>query len=343
MRDLSEADDFVANKALPPQERPTKPMISVVAPVFREQESLREFLDRTTRSLEDVAPAVEHEIIVVNDGSDDLSGQLAREACAADERIKLIELSRNFGHQLAMTAGLDFARGDAVVTIDSDLQDPPEVIGKLVNEWRTGWDVVYARRIRRRSEPKLLRFFASSYYRLMRALVGSAVPVDVADFRLVDCRVLDELKELREEDRYLRGLVPWLGFRQRSIDYVRDPRFAGDSNYRFFRRIGLAVAGITSFSDRPLRIASVTGAIFTLIGLLLALYIIVAKLTGIGTSGQGYASLIVAVLFFGGVQLLALGLTGEYVARIFRESKERPLYVVYTTTNLAPREVESGR
>ena len=309
-------------------------MVSVVSPVFREERNLGPFVERVVEVLSGLKPPVDYELVLVNDGSDDGTGLVAAGYCDENPRVKLVELSRNFGHQIALTAGLDAAGGDAIVTLDSDLQDPPEVIRSLVDEWRAGWDIVYAQRSKRREEPRILQAFAKLYYRLMRFLVGSAFPVDVADFRLIDSRVLAELKKLREEDRYLRGLVPWLGFRERTVSYVRDPRHAGDSNYRFFRRVGLALAGVTGFSDRPLRLASIAGAIFTALALAFALYIVTARLIGIGSASQGYASLFAAVLFFGGVQLLALGLTGEYIARIFRETKRRPLYVVYRTLNI---------
>lgn len=319
-----------------PRDRPDDALVSVVCPVYREEATIREFHRRATEAMEAITPAVRHELIYVNDGSDDASGEILREICAADPRAKLVDLSRNFGHQLAITAGIDHAGGDAVATIDTDLQDPPEVIGEMVARWREGWDVVYGQRHVRPGEPRLRLFAIRAFYRVLNRLSDIQLPVDTGDFRLMDRRVRDQLASMQEENRYLRGLVAWVGFDQTAVIYERDERFAGESNYGFTKLARLGFDGLTSFSERPLRFASGIGLLVTAASVLIALYIIIAKIVDPSQAIQGYASLIVAVLFFGGLQLLALGLLGEYVGRTYRESKQRPLYVVGDSMNLRP-------
>jgi glycosyltransferase involved in cell wall biosynthesis len=309
-------------------------MISVICPVYREEAGIEEFRRRLVAAMESLEPAVRFEVVFVNDGSDDRSGEVLRRMCAEDERLKLIDFSRNFGHQLAITAGMDAATGDAAVVIDSDLQDPPEVIPRMVQAWRDGADVVYGQRSIREGEPRLRLLMIKLFYRGINKLVERPLPVDTGDFRLVDRKVLDVLREMREENRYVRGLVSWVGFEQTAVHYDRDPRFAGTTNYPFSKLLKLAADGVTSFSERPLRLASALGALVTVIATLLIIYIVVAKLVDPGQTFAGYASIMVAVLFFGGVQLLCIGLLGEYVGRTYRESKGRPLYVISERVNL---------
>lgn len=317
-------------------ERPALPLVSVVCPVYREEATIDEFCRRLVAALATVEPAIRFEVIFVNDGSDDRSGAVLRALCAADDRLKLIDFSRNFGHQLAITAGMDAAGGDACVVIDSDLQDPPEVIPRMVEAWRAGGEVVYGQRSIRAGEPRLRLWAIKIFYRGINKLVERPLPVDTGDFRLVDRQVLDVLREMREENRYVRGLVSWVGFNQVAVRYDRDPRFAGTTNYPFTKLLKLAADGVTSFSERPLRLASGLGAMATLVGIALALWVIVTKLADPHKTFAGYASIMVAVLFFGGVQLLCVGVLGEYVGRTYRESKHRPLYVVRERMNLPP-------
>lgn len=316
-----------------PVERPFRPLVSVVCPIFREEQTIKEFYRRATEVLESVDPGIRHEIVFVNDGSDDGSGEQLRAICAADQRAKLVDLSRNFGHQLAITSGIDHATGDAVVVMDGDLQDPPEVIPAMVERWRQGFDVVYGRRSRRKGEPRLMLAMSALHYRLINRLSDTNLPLDTGDFRLMDVAVVDVLRSMREENRYIRGLVSWIGFHQTSVPYVREARFAGKSRYGLMRRVRFAFDGLTSFSERPLRFASALGAIVVVMAMALAVYIVVAKIVDPDRSIQGYASVMVAILFFGGVQLLSVGLLGEYVGRIYRESKQRPLYVVRDRVN----------
>ena len=316
--------------------RPARPLISVVCPVFREVQTIKEFYRRVTEVLESITPNVRHELVFVNDGSDDGSGEELRAICSIDDRAKLVDLSRNFGHQLAITSGIDHATGDAVVLMDSDLQDPPEVIPEMVERWRSGYDVVYGVRSRRDGEKRLMLAASALFYRLINRLSDTNLPLDTGDFRLMDRAVADVLRSMREENRYIRGLVSWIGYSQTSVPYARDARFAGESKYGLMRRVRFGFDGLTSFSERPLRFASAVGAVIVVIAMTLAAYIVVAKVVDPSRSIEGYASIMVAVLFLGGVQLLCVGLLGEYVGRIYRESKDRPLYVVRDRVNLDP-------
>lgn len=310
------------------QPRPERPLVSLVCPVFREEASIDEFHRRATAALEAIAPAVDHELIFVNDGSDDRSGELLREICARDDRCRLVDLSRNFGHQLAITAGIDHARGDAVVLIDTDLQDPPEVIQTMVASWRQGWDVVYGQRVERLGESRARMAITNAFYAIVARLSDTHLPRNVGDFRLMDRAVCDALRGMREENRYLRGLVAWLGFQQTVARFTRDPRHAGVSNYTPRKLLRLAFAGLTAFSERPLRLASMLGVVITMLATLLAAIVVIGKVVDPSRAIQGYTSLMVVVLLLGGVQLLALGLIGEYLGRAYRETKRRPLYVV---------------
>lgn len=301
--------------------------------MYREEATIEQFHARLAAALESVTPPVRYEAIYVDDGSDDASVEKVRALGERDERVKLVELSRNFGHQLAITSGLDHATGDATVVIDTDLQDPPEVIPKLIAQWRDGYDVVDGQRTHRPGEPKLMLFLIGWFYRILGWLSETPLRSEVGDFRLIDRQVREVFVSMREENRYIRGMVPWIGFRNTAVPYERDARYAGESNYRFTRRVRLAFDAVTSFSERPLNLASGLGATITLVALLLAVWVIVRTILEPGRTVAGYGSLMVAVLFMGGVQLLSLGLLGAYLGRIYRESKNRPLYVVRSLVN----------
>jgi dolichol-phosphate mannosyltransferase len=311
--------------------RPDLPLISVVAPVYNEEGGITQFYERVEGVLAALVPAVDYELVFVNDGSSDGSADVLRGLLARDQHVRLLDLSRNFGHQKAITAGLDHARGDAVVVIDSDLQDPPEVIAQMVLEWRGGADVVYGVRTRRNNESRFKLVTASLFYRFLNWLSDTPLPLDAGDFRLIDRRVVEVLRTLREENRYLRGMVAWAGFRQTAVAYERDARIAGKTHYSLPKMVRLAVDAVTSFSEKPLRAAWLLGVFLTCATFVLAAAIVVAKLVDPSRSISGYASLMVVILFLGGVQLFTIGLLGEYVGRIYRESKERPLYVVAET------------
>ncbi|NLK02169.1 MAG: glycosyltransferase family 2 protein [Clostridiaceae bacterium] len=303
-----------------------KPELSVVVPVFNEEEVIKATQQRLTAVLSDLQ--LTYEIIYINDGSTDRTAEIIRPWCLTDGKVKLISFSRNFGHQTAITCGMDYAAGDAIVIIDADLQDPPEVIPQLIEKWREGYEVVYARRKKRAGETRFKKTTASLYYRFLYRLSDVDIPVDVGDFRLIDSTVRDALLQLPEHNRYVRGLIAWLGYRQTFVDYERAPRQAGTTKYPLRKMLKLAGDGITSFSYRPLKISIYLGVFLSLASFLFLLFIFISKLFNLVAMEPGYASMMSVILFFFGVVLIMLGITGEYIGRIFEEVKSRPLYLV---------------
>ena len=301
------------------------PTISVVAPVFNEEAILPEFYRRTSAALD--ALGEPWELVLVNDGSRDRTPQIMRELHAADQRVKVVDFARNFGHQVAITAGADYATGDAVVVMDADLQDPPEVIPDLLARWREGHEVVYAVRAERKGETWFKEFTAKAFYRIVYRITDIDIPMDNGDFRLMDRKVVDALKAMREKHRFMRGLSVWVGFRQTGVKYVRAERFAGETKYPLKKMLKFALDGITSFSYLPLQLATYVG--FTIAGLAVLGIIatIILRLSG-SEAFYGQATTLVSVLFLGGVQLISLGIIGEYLGRIYDEVKGRPLYIV---------------
>jgi len=310
-------------------------LLSLVVPVFNEAGVIGAFYDRASKALGSI-PAMEYEILFVDDGSrDDSYAQLAALA-AKDDHLRIIKFSRNFGHQIAITAGIDRARGHCVVVIDADLQDPPELIVAMVDRWREGYDVVYGVRADRAGESRMKLLTASLFYRLLNRIAKIEVPVDVGDFRLMSRRATDQLKELREKDRFVRGLVSWIGFRQTGVPYHRDRRYAGETKYPFAKMVKFAFDGITSFSTVPLKLATWFGYAASTLAFLYMMSVFVQKALGITV--QGWATVMVAMLFLGGVQLISLGIIGEYIGRIFTELKPRPMYIVEEVVELPRRE-----
>jgi polyisoprenyl-phosphate glycosyltransferase len=300
-------------------------LLSVVVPIHNEEESLGPLEERLTRVLDDLGEPAE--VILVDDGSVDQTPIATAVLAERDPRYKVLRLSRNFGHQIAITAGLDRARGDAVVIMDGDLQDPPEVIPELVRRWREGFDVVYAVRRRREGEPRLRRLRAAAFYRLFRVVSNLDAPVDVGDFRLIDRRVLTVLQGMRERHRYLRGMVSWVGFRQTGVDYVREGRVGGRSKYPFGKLLELGLNGVVSFSNAPLQLALRLGLVVSALALATGIAAIVIKIAGLFPI-PGTATIVVLTAFLGGMQLLILGIIGTYLGRIYDEVKARPLYLV---------------
>lgn len=311
-----------------PADGASKPVLSVVTPVFNELETVPELISRIEATIEKIDPPTDLELIVVDDGSTDGTTELLTKMASSDPSVHVLELSRNFGHQAAITAGIDRSTGDAVVVIDGDLQDPPELIPKMVERWRDGVDVVYAVRERREGEIFYKRVAASIHYRIQRWLSDVDIPVDTGDFRLMSRRVVDQLVDLRESSRYIRGLVAWLGFTQEAVPFVRDSRYAGDRKYTFRSLLKLSLDGLTSFTDKPLRLASQIGAITTIGALLYGAWIIIARLIDPGRAFEGFAAIMVTILALGGIQLFAIGILGEYLGRVYVETKRRPLYVI---------------
>lgn len=301
--------------------------VSLVLPVYNEEPVVPELLRRLEALLAELDPGRRWEVIFVNDGSKDRSLELLDAACQQDPRLKLINLSRNFGHQIAITAGVDHADGDAVVIMDADLQDPPEVIASMLDRFGEGYDVVYAVRRRRHGEGWFKRGTAALFYRLLKRMVGVDIPSDTGDFRLMSRRVVLALRGLREANRFVRGLVAWIGFRQTAVYYDRSARFAGDTHYPLHRMLRFATDGIVSFSTLPLRIATVLGVVSGLIALGVALWVLVVVLTGI-QAVPGWATLMIAVSLSSSAQLLMIGILGEYLGRVYDEVKRRPLYLI---------------
>jgi polyisoprenyl-phosphate glycosyltransferase len=305
--------------------------LSIVIPVFNEEASIPEL----RRRLSEILPLVggETEVILVNDGSRDATAELVSEICREDGRFRGIHFSRNFGHQAAVAAGLRYSRGRAVVVMDADLQDPPQLVLSLLQKWREGYEVVYARHIRREREGWLKRLFAFGYYRVLQRVAQHDVPSDTGDFCLMDRQVVDLLNTMPERNRYIRGLRAWVGFRQTAVDFERPGRFAGEAKYTFRKSLSLAVNGIISLSKAPLRIATWFGLMVSLTSFVLAVGFVIEKLT-VGFEIRGWASTVVIILFLGGVQLLTIGIIGEYISRIYDEVKQRPLFVVRELDNL---------
>ena len=300
-------------------------LLSVVIPVFNEEATL----DTLFSALRDrlASLALSYEVVLINDGSRDRTAEMLAEMSRRDSRFRSVHFSRNFGHQAAVTAGLHFARGSAVVVMDADLQDPPELLGQLLDRWREGYHVVYAQRIKRHAEGPLKRGIAFAYYRILRRLTDVDIPTDTGDLCLMDRSVVDLLNSMPERNRYLRGLRAWLGFRQTAVQFERPPRFAGEPKYTFWKSLALGVNGIVAFSKVPLRFATYLGILASALSIVLTLWAIYQRLVGSDTV-RGWASTVVVILLLGGAQLLMIGVVGEYLSRIYDEVKQRPMYVI---------------
>ena len=302
-----------------------KPKFSVVAPVYNEIGCINEFIKQVSMVMKKKSDP--WELILVDDGSTDGSADAIRALAEKDAHVKPVIFARNFGHQIAVTAGLDYARGDAVIVIDADLQDPPSVILELIKKWREGFEVVYAVRRTREGESWFKLFTASIFYRLVYRITDVKIPLDTGDFRLIDRKVVDVMGQMRERHRFLRGMASWIGFRQTGVEYDRKERFAGKTKYPLGKMLKLALNAITSFSYFPLQIATVVGFISAGISILAIPVVIILRLSYTAEL-LGQATTLIAVLFLGGVQLITLGILGEYIGRIYDESKGRPLYIV---------------
>lgn len=312
---------------MPVVRRDSTATLSIVIPVYNEAGNIDELLRRITSVVKNLPePPLDYEIICIDDGSHDGTRERLLSAARLDSHLRVLALSRNFGHQIAATAGLDAARGDAVVLMDGDLQDPPELIAEFLERYRAGYDVVYATRRRRSGESRFKVLTAKVFYRVVRRLTNVSIPVDTGDFRLMSRRVVDALTQTRERHRFIRGLVSWVGFNQTGVEYDRDPRFSGDTKYPVSKMFSFAIDGITAFSEIPLRFASYLGFVASTFAFLYAVVILVLKF--LHYNEPGYTSTILTVLFLGGVQLIGIGILGEYVGRIYDEIKARPLYLV---------------
>jgi glycosyltransferase involved in cell wall biosynthesis len=323
---------MISPASAPRQSRPTDACISIVIPIYNEETVIPELYQRLNATF---AQALgDFEFILVNDGSSDRSAELVDDLCARDSRFKALHFSRNFGHQAAVTAGMRAASGDCVIVMDADLQDPPEVVNQMLARWREGFDVVYAQRVNRIGESAAKRATAFVFYRALRAISEVQPPPDTGDFCLMDRQAVDVLNALPERNRYIRGLRAWIGFDQTAVPFERQARYAGETKYPFSRMVRFAVDGMLALSKTPLRIATYFGFIMSGASFLLAIIFVIQKLSGAPNFTRGWASTIVIVLFLGGIQLICLGVIGEFIGRIYDEVKQRPLYVVEKTTGL---------
>jgi polyisoprenyl-phosphate glycosyltransferase len=305
--------------------------ISIVIPCYNEEGNLRETHRRVTQAVS--REGIEYEIVYVDDGSRDATAGMLRELQAHDSRVRVVYLSRNFGHQFAVTAGLAHAIGDAVIIMDADLQDPPEVAIEMIQRWQEGYDVVYGVRTDREGETRFKLFTATVFYRLIRWLSDTEIPLDTGDFRLLDRKVVDAIVSMPERDRFIRGMVSWTGFRQIGVPYRRAARFAGETKYPLPKMVRFALDGILSFSVKPLRLSTLIGFVSAGLALTGILYALVIRLFT-QRWVTGWTALIIAILFLGGAQLISLGIIGEYIGRLYGEAKRRPLYLVRETLGL---------
>ncbi len=300
--------------------------ITLLVPVYNEESVLPQLFKRLDKFTKNT-PNYQFEFLFINDGSTDKSFSIITEQSKKDPRISYINLSRNFGKEIAMIAGIDHVKNDALVIIDADLQDPPELIQEMISYWEDGYDDVYARRNNRKGETWLKKKTSQWYYRILQKSTNIPIQVDTGDFRLLDRRCIEALQKFRESQRNTKAIFSWIGYKKKGIFYNRDPRLAGQTKWNYRKLLNLAIDGITSFTTAPLRMATIFGFIISLVAFVWIIYLLVRPLFGVST-GAGYSSLMAVILFLGGVQLLSLGIIGEYVGRIFIETKNRPLYLV---------------
>jgi len=311
------------------------PKFSIIAPIYNERESLPELHRRISEIMNSTGEP--WELVLIDDGSRDGSTDIIREMAAGDPHVRPVIFARNFGHQIAVTAGLDYSRGDAVVIIDADLQDPPEVILELIEKWREGYEVVYAVRSEREGETWFKKTTAALFYRVIYSITDVKIPLDTGDFRLMDRKVVAVMNQMREHHRFLRGMSAWVGFKQIGVPYRRAARFAGETKYPFRKMLKLALNAITGFSYFPLQLATYLGFFSAGLSILAIPIVIILRIIGQGAFFGGQATTLIAVLFLGGVQLISLGILGEYLGRVYDEVKGRPLYIVRE----GPAEVEN--
>lgn len=306
--------------------------VSVVVPMYNEEEVIMETYKRLKSVMDGTGET--YELIFVNDGSRDKTRDLASAICYKDKNVKLIDFARNFGHQVAISAGMDNSCGDAVVVIDADLQDPPEVIPQMMAKWREGYDVVYGKRLKREGDSFFKKFTAKVFYRTLNKMTDTEIPVDTGDFRLIDRKVCDALKNsISEKNRYVRGIISWLGFKSAPVEFVREKRFAGTTKYPLKKMLKFAGDAIMSFSLKPLKLATYLGVGISIASLIYGIVLVILKLCGVLSTVMGWTSIVAISLFFNGIILMILGILGSYIGRIYEEVKGRPLYVIQEKIN----------
>lgn len=307
-----------------------KVLCSIVVPVYNEELVIMETYKRLKTVMDGLNEP--YELIFVNDGSRDATAKIAGNICDTDKHVKFVDFSRNFGHQIAITAGMDYSTGDAIVVIDADLQDPPEIIPEMIRKWREGYDVVFGKRIKRQGETFFKKLTAKVFYRFLKSMTEVDIPVDTGDFRLIDRKVCNALKEVNEKSRYVRGIISWLGFKSIGVEFVREKRFAGETKYPLKKMVKFAFDAVASFSYKPLKLASYAGVTISIVSFL---YLLVVLYQGLFTNSTitGWASTLAVSLFFNGIILIILGIVGEYIGRIYDEVKGRPLYIVRDAVN----------
>ncbi|WP_338818488.1 putative glycosyltransferase [Moorella thermoacetica] len=303
----------------------SKVRYTIIIPVYNEEEVIRETYRRLTLVMQSLGEP--YELLFVNDGSEDQTAKIIEALAETDDSVRLLNFSRNFGHQIAITAGMDYARGDAIVIIDADLQDPPELIPRMIEKWQEGYEVVYARRVQRKGETLFKKWTASLFYRTLRMMTEVDIPLDTGDFRLIDRKVCDVMHGIREKSRFIRGLISWIGFRQAAIEYIREERFAGKTKYPLKKMLRLAIDGITSFSHKPLKLATYLGLALSLPSFAYLVFSLGLKIFNASTISGG-RWLITLLLLLNGMNFILLGILGEYIGRIYDETKDRPLYIL---------------
>ncbi|WP_411348092.1 glycosyltransferase family 2 protein [Paenibacillus sp. WLX2291] len=313
-----------------------KKLITILIPAYNEEDVLTHLYDRLKLVTHEISK-YDYEFLFINDGSKDRTIEIIKELREIDTRISIIDLSRNFGKEVAMMAGFDYARGDAIIIIDADLQDPPELIPQMIKFWEDGYDDVFARRNSRQGETWFKKWTSATFYKVLQKVTRVPLQQDTGDFRLLDRRCIEALKQLRETQRYTKGMFSWIGFNKKEIRFDRDARFAGETKWNYFKLFDLAIEGITSFTITPLRLSAASGIIISACAFIYMIWIIIKTLI-YGNPVEGYPSLMTVMLFIGGIQLISLGIIGEYLGRVFNETKRRPLYFVnqYNNNKIIP-------
>lgn len=298
---------------------------SIIIPAYNEEAVIHETYTRITGIMKNLGEP--YELIFINDGSQDRTREIIKGFAQTDDCVRLLDFSRNFGHQIAITAGMDYAEGEAIVIIDADLQDPPELIPQMIKKWQDGFEVIYARRVKRKGETFFKKWTASIFYRLLNLLTEVEIPLDTGDFRLIDRKVCDVMKRVKEKNRFVRGLISWVGFRQTAIDYIREERFSGETKYSLGKMLRLSMDGITSFSYKPLKLATATGVIVSTASFI---YLIIYALQGLSSNGSFSLGIFLTgiILLLNGLMMVNMGIMGEYIGRIYDEAKNRPLYIL---------------